>query len=64
MSIRSKCEHCGGDTVDGCNVCGAPVCCPRCCAETTREILAEMAADNRPIERPEYEWPVIEESSE
>jgi len=30
----SKCEHCGTELIDKCYRCGAPVCCPRCCAET------------------------------
>lgn len=28
----SKCEHCGTDLIYKCYRCGAPVCCPRCCA--------------------------------
>lgn len=26
-----KCDHCGGDLIDDCAVCGAPICCPKCC---------------------------------
>ncbi len=28
------CDDCGTELVDQCWLCGAPVCCPRCCAET------------------------------
>ena len=29
---RGRCEHCGATlTLDGCVLCGAPVCCPQCC---------------------------------
>ena len=29
---RNRCDHCGAKTIDGCMHCGAPVCCPQCCA--------------------------------
>jgi hypothetical protein len=32
-----KCEHCGTELNNDCWNCGAPVCCPRCCAETSAE---------------------------
>jgi hypothetical protein len=35
------CDFCGSATIDHCPVCGAPQCCPRCCAETTEQILME-----------------------
>ena len=29
---RGRCEDCGATlTLDGCVLCGAPVCCPQCC---------------------------------
>ena len=31
------CEHCGTPTICNCVVCGAPVCCPKCCYETEQE---------------------------
>lgn len=36
------CEHC--ETLlnrSGCLVCGAPVCCPKCCKETTQGLKWE-----------------------
>ena len=37
------CENCGyyPIIVNGCSVCGAPVCCPKCCEETTRQFFAK-----------------------
>lgn len=36
------CDHCNGELSRGaCLVCGAPVCCSRCCAETTAELQSE-----------------------
>ena len=37
--MSSKCEHCGTTIIDDCWVCGAPQCCPKCCEETTKELL-------------------------
>lgn len=28
-----KCDTCGGPAIDHCAMCGAPQCCPKCCAE-------------------------------
>jgi hypothetical protein len=30
---REKCDECGTNLIDRCMRCGAPVCCPKCCAE-------------------------------
>lgn len=30
---RETCETCGTAIINRCQRCGAPVCCPRCCAE-------------------------------
>ena len=35
---RPSCEHCGTEIIYDCYVCGAPLCCPKCCAEATREL--------------------------
>jgi len=32
----SKCEHCNTNLIDNCMWCGAPVCCPKCCAESRK----------------------------
>ena len=32
-----RCSICGGETVDRCLVCGAPQCCPACCADAASE---------------------------
>lgn len=32
-----KCDDCGTECICDCMVCGAPNCCPRCCAEADRE---------------------------
>ena len=32
-----RCETCGTETIDHCPVCGAPQCCPSCCADAARE---------------------------
>ncbi len=37
----SKCEHCGTELIYKCYHCGAPVCCPRCCADTEPRINGE-----------------------
>ena len=29
------CDKCGTEAIDRCPMCGAPVCCPKCCAEAT-----------------------------
>ena len=41
--LADRCETCGAKlNVNGCIVCGAPVCCPSCCREATlEEELAE-----------------------
>ncbi len=31
---RQKCDECGTKIIDQCFKCGAPQCCPKCCAET------------------------------
>ena len=31
------CDECGAELIDGCTVCGAPICCPKCCKEATKE---------------------------
>lgn len=33
------CESCGTELMDKCNVCGAPVCCPKCCRESELELI-------------------------
>lgn len=38
------CEVCGAGTIDRCLVCGAPQCCPVCCAATTRELRTQDSA--------------------
>jgi hypothetical protein len=32
-----KCDHCGGDCIDRCMMCGAPQCCPACCIESRED---------------------------
>jgi hypothetical protein len=32
-----RCETCGTETIDHCAVCGAPQCCPSCCADALAE---------------------------
>lgn len=49
----NTCDHCGSELERECMICGAPNCCPRCCRETTREILksqreAAGTADEKP----------------
>lgn len=34
-----RCDACGTETIDGCPVCGAPQCCPRCCADAIEEAM-------------------------
>lgn len=36
------CEHCGTKLIDECLMCGAPVCCPKCCLEATSIILPSL----------------------
>jgi len=33
-SDNEFCDHCGTILIYRCLVCGAPVCCPKCCSET------------------------------
>lgn len=35
----TPCDDCGTECQDNCLVCGAPQCCPKCCAEATAEII-------------------------
>ena len=39
MAESNKCEYCGTTIIDDCWRCGAPQCCPKCCGETTKELL-------------------------
>lgn len=35
---KQTCDTCGTELIlDGCSECGAPICCPVCCRETTLE---------------------------
>ena len=34
---HEKCEYCGTELVSNCVICGAPVCCPKCCNESQLE---------------------------
>lgn len=31
--IEETCDKCGTHLINRCIVCGAPVCCPKCCSE-------------------------------
>ncbi len=33
------CDVCGTELIDRCPVCGAPVCCPRCCVEDNPRLI-------------------------
>ena len=33
------CDVCGTELIDRCLVCGAPQCCPICCAEAAQEMI-------------------------
>ena len=41
--MSERCDDCGTELIDKCAVCGAPICCPLCCArsEITR-LCAEI----------------------
>lgn len=41
------CDDCGHFTIDRCPRCGAPQCCPRCCAEDHELALAQSAPAER-----------------
>ena len=47
------CDHCGHELHEACPQCGAPVCCPVCCNETTRELEASIGRNLTP---PLVEW--------
>ena len=32
---KERCDDCGTELIDSCLICGAPVCCPKCCARAT-----------------------------
>ena len=36
-----RCDECGTQTIDRCLRCGAPQCCPACCADSSVEIEGE-----------------------
>lgn len=42
------CEHCGTQIIDDCCVCGSPQCCPKCCDETTKELLKPATPERKP----------------
>ena len=50
----SNCDTCGEELIDRCFICGAPVCCPRCCAEATRQQLDHLKEieENKHKEQP------------
>lgn len=35
--MRPRCDTCGGEVIDKCMQCGAPVCCPSCCSDTAQQ---------------------------
>ena len=62
---RGRCEDCGATlTLDGCVLCGAPVCCPQCCRiqslvdhiEKLQAAVLEMAAHLRKIHDRAHSW--------
>ena len=55
---RERCEDCGATlTLDGCQRCGAPVCCPQCCQiqSLADRIEKLQTAVKEPGEAPEEE---------
>lgn len=40
--MSMTCDECGTELIDECLRCGAPQCCPKCCAETTQEIIKAL----------------------
>lgn len=48
-----KCDHCGTQLIDMCYKCGAPVCCPKCCAG------AEPPGVVGPVERLVMHFPFV-----
>jgi hypothetical protein len=47
---RGRCEDCGATlTLDGCVLCGAPVCCPQCCRlQSLADRVAELEEHRAP----------------
>lgn len=46
MKLAYPCEHCNEHEVytynmSGCYMCGAPICCHKCCLETTEQLKKE-----------------------
>jgi hypothetical protein len=39
VEICDTCDVCGTELIYCCFNCGAPVCCPKCCRETTNECV-------------------------
>jgi hypothetical protein len=35
--LNEDCDECGHYLISRCGMCGAPICCPACCAEDARE---------------------------
>ena len=62
---RERCEDCGATlTLDGCQRCGAPVCCPQCCQiqsltdhiEKLQAAVQELEAHLRKIHDRAHSW--------
>ena len=37
--IGEYCDECGTELIDKCARCGAPICCPECCAEDEEDSI-------------------------
>ena len=44
-SSGEVCDDCGAELKNDCAVCGAPVCCPRCCAEFVQATEPPMTTE-------------------
>lgn len=57
MILKERCAVCGTKLISPCYVCGAPVCCPKCCEETTKGIVEKSNDKNLTEEeiRSDYE---------
>ena len=54
--MSDNCEHCGANlNVNGCLVCGAPVCCPQCCKiESLTSQLSEVKEERDKLKSADY----------
>ena len=57
--LSDKCETCGTELITNCLVCGAPLCCPKCCDKDSIIIKEARMGDYNLDEMREHAWGYI-----